>query len=269
MLYKKIFIVCGVVILTGVSGVASDVFAQTVNSGLDQAVAKFKNEQSALVRPANLDFAQQQKFVWTAVEVFIQRSLQIQQMIRTQSDVFPPEQTKDLLTRISENLSVLRAYQGAILGTNDSAQLRALVGEITAHRSLVSNEIRRDILIFYVMYFQETTQKKLANRSRAMQEYIYTLRAAGKDTTIIEKIFAPSVSLIEEITTTMHTLLALLKDTEQPVSLNEIEVALQTAQKNISAVYSVFRKITFQEKTILDLNKEEEGIQQTFPEGNL
>lgn len=269
MFYIKKLALAGTIIYVGILS-TNLAHAQAAPNSWNQAIAKFKNEQSALTRSVESELIQQQRFVEAAVEVFIQRAQQVKQIVSTQTDIFPPKQAQDLLKQIDNNLVALQSYQKAIVKTENITQLRDLVGQITAHRATTGNEIRRSVLTFYVKYFQNTIQKKVAARYQAIQEYIYGLRMAGKDTTNIEKTFAPAAGLINKITSTMAQLLVDLENNDdQYVSLDDIELALQSTQKNISAMYDIFRKITFQENTLFDVNKEEQGIQGMFPDTNL
>lgn len=269
-MYKKLLIICGVGAgLFGVSG--SFVFAQesaVVSAPYDQQMTQDTPAALGGLVIADAALARQQQFLSSVVDAFLQYLSQLQATIQKRTDIFSPATANALLDRVTKHEVVYTGYKNDIALAQTSTDLRALATNLYAFRVTEGVALKQAVLSAYVGYFQRTTQQLIASRFQSMQNKIINAKNQGKDITFVEGVFSGAVALMQKIDSTARQLQNALQDPAVHVSLDDVSIALNTMQKDVSSMYALFRKITIQGDETLELNQEENGIQGTFPAGN-
>ncbi len=213
-------------------------------------------------------FIKQQQFLGSVVDTFLQYLSQLQTTIEQRTDIFNPAIASALLDRITQHVVVYTGYKNDIASAQSSADLRALASNLYTFRTTEGVALKRAVLSVYIGYFQRTTQQLISSRFQTIQNKIIAAKNQGKDTTFVEGVFSGAVTLMQKIDTTAHQLQNALQDPAVAVSLDDVSIALENMQKDVSSMYTLFRKITIQGDEVLELNKEENGIKGAFPAQN-
>lgn len=213
-------------------------------------------------------FAKQQHFLSAVVDTFLQYLSQLRTTIEKRIDIFNPATARVLLDRITQHEIVYTGYKNDISLAQSPKELYALAAHLYTFRTTQGVALKREMLSVYVAYFQRVTQRLITSRFQTIQNKIISAKNQGKNTASIEEVFSGAVTLMQKIDTTARQLQNALQDPVITVSLDDVSIALNNMQKDVSSMYALFRKITLQGDEILELTKEENGIQNIFPAGN-
>ncbi len=220
------------------------------------------------------ELAAQKSFLTSAVNAFLQRANQMQDIIQKRADIFPEGIQEDLLGELSQSVASFSGYLNDIQGAQSSDELRMLAGTIYEYRITEDAIVRQNILSAYISYFEKVAQQRIVSRYETIQEKIINAKNQGKDTAVAEKIFADataSLKNLQETIVALHVILQQQYNTQGDLvnSLYTIEKGLGEIQQQVKDIYATFRKAAIQGDMSLELDTEEQGIQNMFPTESL
>lgn len=223
-----------------------------------------------LCAQAQSDIVVQKKFLTTAINTFLQRANQMQGIIQKRTDIFTADIQDQLLDGANQSITAFTGYLNDAISAKTVDELRALAGDVYTYRTTEDAVLRQEILSAYFTYFEKTTQQLITARYQNVQDKIISAKNQGRDTISIEGTFSQATVALRNLQDTVAILHEALQNQQTQegvilVSLDQTENGLKDIQKNISSIYGVFRKITIEGDVILELNKEEQKIQNTFP----
>ncbi len=219
---------------------------------------------------AQSELVNQKKFLTNTLSTFLQRSNQMRDLIQKRVDIFTPDIQGGLLDRANHSIVAFSGYVNDVMAAQTSDELRSLAGNIYVFRTSEDALLTQEVLAAYVAYFEKTTQQLIMTRYQDIQERIVSAKNQGRDTLAIEKIFAQATTALRKLQDTVSALHEIVQVPQSPegealISLDQTEKGLEMIQKEVSSIYDIFRRITIQGDSVLELNKEEQKIQSVFP----
>jgi hypothetical protein len=251
-------------------------YAQQVNaSDTLQENASGTQEDGILSQPTQIDtdiqatdpitLEKQKQFLNSAIDIFLKHLSQLQKTIEKRNDIFGLSSRETILNQITQQEVIYSGYRNDITSAKNSSELRALANTIYAYRVGDGELLKRMVLGEYVAYFRRTTQQLITSRYQGIQDKVINAKNQGKDTSALEGVLLQANALIKKINNTATDLQNALRDVNAKISLIDVETTLTRMQKDIGSMYTLFRKAVIHGDEVLEITKEEKGIQNTFP----